>query len=245
MKQLIKRTALLFSSVGDVSQSFTSWNGQERAYDIALAYYGNSSARAAELKNSCDFFLQRKAVKFSNLAYWCALHPEMLDKYDYIFVPDDDITMTPEEIQRLLAMAKEGGYPVCSPAHSSDGRISWSHMRAEPEGGIVFTNFVEMTCPLFEITALKRFLAAFQKYADFVSGTGTDFIISSACGGPDRPFAVLHDIVVTNPTTVSKGLRRREMDEVHSDSKRWSIWGSISREFPFYPDNKVKFWRPE
>ncbi len=122
-------------------------------------------------------------------------------------VADDDIAMTPERVGRMVRMARAYGLPVASASHGWEGKVSgWRHMMArggggrghEPAGGVELCNFVEMTCLVMEAPVLRDFLDYFRRYADRLTGWGTDWLIANRCFSDGRPFGVMHNVTILN-----------------------------------------------
>ncbi|MBI1389928.1 MAG: hypothetical protein GC154_15920 [bacterium] len=259
---------LVFGSVGDRGQAVTSWFGLDsempRDYEVAVGYYGGDPAGpwARFLANHADHFQVHRGGKFQNLLWWVNQHsgdsggPGVLDAFDYVIVADDDIALTSDMIGRMVRTAREYDLPVASPSHSWDGRISWPHMGArgsgkrahEPAAGVEFCNFVEMTCPVFEVDALRRFLGLFQRYADRLTGWGADWLISCACFTEQRPFGVMHNVTITNPRTrPGRTPNLREIDTLEPARQRQQNWLSIaaSEKLAYTGPKDLRTWLPQ
>ncbi len=233
---------LVFGSVGDHTDAVESWfgpNGHRRGYEVAIVYYGKdpSGPWADRLRWSADHFAVHAGGKFQNLLWWIERNPHVLSGLDYVVVADDDISMTPETIGRMVRTARAYDLPVASASHAWGGRISaWPHMMArgngkrasEPAGGVQLCNFVEMTCPLFEADALQRFLGSFRRYAERLTGFGADWLIASACFTDARPFGVMHNVTIVNSRQRPRLARgTREIDTLQPTSARAKAWSEI------------------
>jgi len=247
---------LVFSSVGDRGHAIRSWLGdKQRDYQTAIIYYGNDcdSRWARFLQSKADHFAAHAGGKFQNLLWWIDQNPKLLDDFDYVFVADDDLAITPDTVGRIVRTAREYNLPVASPSHSPLGRISWPHMAsrgsgrrvAEPSAGVVLTNFVEMTCPLFEVDALRAFLNLFRRFAPQLFGWGADWIISSACYTQARPFGVLHNVSVVNPW--ARGPEGREIDRYQPSGDRRKAWRELMAQtrLPICSPRQIRCWLPK
>jgi|GEM_PF-1143694 len=247
---------LVFSSVGDRGHAVRSWLSDERRnYQTAIVYYGNDcdSRWARFLQSKADHFAAHAGGKFQNLLWWIDQHPHILDDFDYVLVADDDLVFTPDTVGRIVRTAKEFNLPVASPSHSPLGRISWPHMASRGSGrreseaaaGVVLTNFVEMTCPLFEVDALRTFLNLFRRFAPQLFGWGADWIISSACYNQARPFGVLHNVSVTNPW--ARGPEGREIDRYQPAGDRRKAWRDLMARarLPICSPRQIRCWLPK
>ncbi len=247
---------LVFSSVGDRGHAIRSWLDDTKCnYRTAVVYYGSDpdSRWAKHLQKTADHFDIHAGGKFQNLLWWIDQNPRLLDDFDYVFVVDDDLAITPDTVGRIVRTAREYSLPVASPSHSPLGRISWPHMASrgsgrrvnEPAAGVALTNFVEMTCPLFEVEALRTFLDYLRPFASQLIGWGTDWIISSACYTAARPFGVLHNVSVTNPW--ARGPDGREIDQYQPASDRKKAWLALASQarLPICSPRQVRAWLPK
>jgi len=107
------------------------------------------------------------------------------------------------------------------------------------------TNFVEMTCPLFEIAALRTFLEYFRPFAPQLMGWGTDWLISSACYTSARPFGVLHNVSVVNPW--ARGPEGREIDRYQPAGDRQKAWRELMAQarLPICSPRQIRTWLPK
>jgi len=109
---------------------------------------------------------------------------------------------------------------------------------------------VAMTCPVFEIDALRRFLGFYRDggYAERLTGWGTDWLISCACFTEQRPFGVMHNVTITNPhTRPGTTPVLREIDTLESAEQRKQTWQSIVRSHSLAltgPDD-LRTWLPD
>ena len=165
------RRGLLFSSVGDNTFAFESWSkaaaaaGEDRLYDICLCYYGDSDERYATLAGCSDLLFRRKGSKFQNLSHLVDAGSVRVADWEYHFVTDDDIEVSPEGLATCFRLMDQWCMSVAMPAFSRRGKISYKQTVADPTCEARATNFVEMTCPLFTATKLATFLEAYVKEA--------------------------------------------------------------------------------
>lgn len=251
---------LVFSSVGDRGQAVASWFGdgtEPREYQIALLYYGSDphGEWANSLRTQADSFAVHAGGKFQNLHWWLDQHPGLLDQFDYVFVPDDDILMTPEMIGRMVRTARDYQLPIASPSRQWHGKLSWPHMGQRGSGrraseiaaGVELTNFVEMTSPLFETGTLRTFVDSFRPFADRLTGWGADWLMSSACYRDERPFGILHNVSVVNPRTRHRQPELgNEIDRLQPKQEREQSWLAVAAEhaFPITSGRQIRTWLP-
>lgn len=91
--------------------------------------------------------------------------------YQSILVQDDGLVVSARPIGRLFELQAELDLWLMQPAFSSAGKISWSVIRAQWQCSLRYTNFFEMTAPLFRKDKLDKFIAEFNP---ILKGTDTD-----------------------------------------------------------------------
>lgn len=65
-------------------------------------------------------------------------------------------------INRCFVLREQFDLWLLQPAFDPAGKISHGITRVLPGPTLRYTNFIEMTCPLFEKAALDRFMAVFD-----------------------------------------------------------------------------------
>ncbi|MBD1390568.1 hypothetical protein IC617_14110 [Neiella sp. HB171785] len=212
---------LVFSSVGDKS-NVKQWLEGKRNFDLFVCYYGDNECA---VKEQADYYLERKGGKFPNLKYVFDHHRDILDRYDAIYVSDDDIGITTAEINQLFSIRQEFDLWVLQPAFSLFGKISHSITKRQPTNYIRYTNFLEVTCPLFRTDKLTEFL---DVYDPSLIGYGVDWWFLHTLGyNLDKRVAIVDAISCLNPRDDVKG-GTREIASLQSNHKRMKEWDRVS-----------------
>jgi hypothetical protein len=86
---------------------------------------------------------------------------DILDQYDWIWMPDYDVHLDASEIDRLFTIAQDYNLNVCQPSLTHDSHYSFHLVLNDPTKFMRYTNYVEIMCPLFKTEALKRVLGTF------------------------------------------------------------------------------------
>lgn len=144
---------LVFTSAGDHS-NLELWIKGHKNFDLWVTYYGDKKGRYHAIS---DFYNCRKGGKFPNFYYVFQRYHEILDHYDAIMVMDDDIIINGTEISRLFRIREQFDLWVLQPAFDPRGKISIPITRVRLFSYLRFTNFVEVTCPLFKKDKLEDF----------------------------------------------------------------------------------------
>ena len=214
---------LVFTSAGDKS-NLNYWFRGKHNFDLWINYYGDVEGR---YENDCDFYTSKKGGKFPNLHYVYHCWAELISSYDSILVMDDDIIIRGEEINRLFEIRSEYDLWLLQPAFDPRGKISHRVTRNNPLTSLRYTNFVEVTCPLFRKDKLDEFM---QIYDPSVVGWGVDLWFLDSLGEAAKKVAITDDITCINPADSMKQ-GQREIDLLQTTSKRIQNWERVKEQY--------------
>ncbi len=141
-----------------------------RTYDVVACVFDGSEG---ELSSTADHVFARSGAKWEILAWFFANHPDLWQGRDYIWLPDDDLACSGEEVNRMFAAAAEHELDIAQPSLTRDSPVSHEIVLHRRHLAHRRTNFVELMCPLFERAALQTVLPTFS-YSR--SGWGNDFL---------------------------------------------------------------------
>lgn len=213
---------LVFTSAGDRA-GVHRWLEGRRNFDLWITYYGDEAGRYADLT---PFYTERKGGKFSNLWHLYQEHPEFVRSYDAVWVADDDVVIDGDALSRLFELRAARDLWLLQPAFDYYGRVTYPltgrHMTTE----LRYTNFVEMTCPMFRQDKLAEFLAVFDPA---LAGWGADEWFCQVLGQQQRDrVAVVDAIPCRNPHHhVSKG-GSREINQLMPTAQRRRQWEELA-----------------
>lgn len=208
---------LVFTSAGERS-NLGAWLKGQRDFDLWVAYYGD---RPGAYQDQANFRFRRKGSKFQNLHYCYSRWRERLARYDAIMVMDDDILIDATGLSRLFAIRRQFDLWALQPAFRQLGKISWDITRVRPTAKLRYTNFIEMTCPLFRRDKLDAFM---KVYDPEIAGYGEDWWFLRSMGRDlANHVAVVDELTCINPYDRTKG-GRREIDRLRSEAERKEVW---------------------
>lgn len=222
-----KSDHLIFVSAGN-RETFASYAMKHLSdrYDVAVFYYGAEGGKERELMDGVRIFATGEGTKFNALKGLHQSCPELLRGYKSVWVCDDDLVPLPGGVDLLFALIGNFGLKVLSPAHASEGKVSHEIMR--PMAGrhvFRYVNFVEMTWPLFESSALADFL---DSYDGSLAGWGMDWWFLNYLKADKFPVAAVVDAVQTlNPLDHMKPGGNREIDAYASTQQRYNEWVQV------------------
>jgi hypothetical protein len=213
---------LVYTSAGDRAR-LEPWLRGRSGFDLWITYYGERGERWREL---ADHYDRRRGGKFPNLHHHYQTRRADLDAYDAILVMDDDIEIEGRDIERLFRVREEYDLWLCQPAFHPRGRISIGVTALRARTRLRFTDFVEVTCPLFRKDKLDAFMAVYDPQ---LVGWGVDWWFCELIGGgPERRIAVVDAIPCTNPRDRGGGVR--EIDLLQSEAERKAAWERVKAE---------------
>jgi hypothetical protein len=208
---------LVFTSAGDRSNVCRWLQGRRRDFDLWVNYYGDD---ASALQSLADIYSVRKGTKFQNLYYCYSRWPELFSRYEAVMVMDDDIIIGADGLTRLFDLRRELDLWALQPAFRISGKLSWNITRVRPTTRLRYTDFIEMTCPLFRRDKLDAFMAVYDPQS---MGYGEDWWFLRTLG-PDRGLhvAVVDEVSCINPHDRTKG--GREIDRISTHEQRKAMW---------------------
>ncbi|HKD38197.1 MAG TPA: hypothetical protein VKB78_15395, partial [Pirellulales bacterium] len=146
-------TNLIIAPIGD-GNVLDSWldRPDDRQFDLFVIDFRPGPRMPPPL---AAHFLNRPGFKFEHLDFIAEHLAEVLNCYDRIWCPDDDIALDTLAINRMFALVEQHRLQLAQPAVAS-GDVSFQSFRPK-EGAILrFSPFVEVMCPVFTREAFFR-----------------------------------------------------------------------------------------
>ncbi len=225
---------LVFTSAGDNAQIYR-WIQGPRSFDLWVCYYGDEKNR---YKDITDFYISRKGGKFPNLHYVYQHWKNILNHYKGILVIDDDIIIDSASISNLFKILEQYDLWLLQPSFDPIGKISHPITKANPFTFLRYTNFVEVTCPLFRKDKLDAFM---EVYDPVLIGWGVDYWFLNVLGPNIKgKVAVIDAISCINPHNLLKG-GQREIDLLQETPIRKKIWEQIKEQYNIKVQDHVEF----
>ncbi len=222
---------LVYTSAGNYN-NLAQWISGERLFDVWATFYAEGKTAPAA---AIEYVNHRKGAKFPNLHAAYQEWPEVFRRYRSIFVLDDDIEIETAAINRLFQIADRYKLDVLQPAFRTHGRISHEITRYRAGRVLRYTNYVEVTCPLFRQDVLENFL---RVYDPRLVGWGIDWWFLQDMGPDLRGrVAIVDSVPCTNPDPHTKG-RMREIDILQPSSERRTVWAEIKKEHGITTEDK-------
>lgn len=193
---------LIISCVGDDSLH-KKWLNNNINYDICLIYYGDNELNKNEFRQDCKYFFSDKGEKYHLIKKYLENSEIKILDYDYVWLPDCDVSITPEEINELFDLNKKYDLWVSQPA--MNGYVSHDITYPISSNVLRYTSFVEILAPLFKTEILLKIKDTFL---DNYSGHGLDFVWSKILNYPENKIAVIDKIVMTHTKPIGVNYNR-------------------------------------
>jgi hypothetical protein len=193
----INRKNLVIVRAGDNSLH-TEWlkGAGERNWDIVVNYYGNNPLSYRE---EGVIRIDSKGPKWPALHELIQANPQFISDYSSIWLPDDDLLTSKEEINGLFDIFESQRLQVAQPALTWDSYFGHLTTLQNKNFKIRFTNYVEVMAPCFSALMLSKALPLFSSN---LSGWGLDFVWTTLVDRPETEIAIIDSITVRHTRPV-------------------------------------------
>ncbi|MET0545691.1 MAG: hypothetical protein ABWZ40_05210 [Caulobacterales bacterium] len=220
MPERADRRFLVLSRAGDKSlhKTWIADSSVERNWDLQLNAYGKDESRVqdGDLPTVID-----RGTKFDSIARHFRNNPDLLERYDYIAIPDDDLLLSPQAFNRVFEIATEYDLSVAQPSLSLNSYLSHPIVMNVPGFKLRYSNFVEGMACCFKSSYLKRLLPLLENYS---TGWGVDLVWTMTMEHPEFRSAVIDEVQVTHTRPMHTGplyaQLRREKRSPKDDVKK-------------------------
>jgi len=202
---MMKNKNLVIAAVGD-SSLHKQWKSGNPAFDLILIYYGNSDLIFFDYSKDVMICIKQNGQKFPLIKSFIETNLELVSQYDYVWLPDDDISISAGDLDRLFDTARTYSLQICQSALVSlHGDVSHAITKPERENTLRFTNFVEVMMPLFDVNTLLFLRNDFDLSQ---SGWGLDATWSHRLNSPKDKIAIIDDITAVHTKPVGSDYSR-------------------------------------
>jgi hypothetical protein len=190
---------LIISAVGD-SSLHKEWISGEPDFDLVLIYYGDNDEIFSDYTKDTPVCIRQKGQKFPLTGAFLHHNLSMMARYEYVWLPDDDISISTDCLNRLFSLAGQYDLSICQPSVAAvDDQVSHAITRPVKNVKLRFTNFVEVMMPLFKT---KTLLALCDDFSFSESGWGLDASWSYRLNDPENKIAVIDEITALHTRPV-------------------------------------------
>lgn len=139
----------------------------EQSFDYALSHFGDDEP----MSRGAVFVHRQKGAKWPGLEQTIRAHWDTIQRYKFVWLPDDDLLCVPEDVSRMFAICDDLQLELAQPALTLDSYYSHVITMQHSAFQLRFTNFVEIMAPVLSIDMLSR---VYPTLAGNISGFGLD-----------------------------------------------------------------------
>jgi hypothetical protein len=173
-----------------------------RSWDLIVSWYGDE----AYIPVADELVINRKGGKWDIIHEHFVAMPELLDRYDYFWLPDDDIATDGAAIEAMFGWMEREKLAVAQPGLTPDSYFSCLHTLCSPSFGLRYTNCIEVMVPCLSRQVVRRMLPIFPASK---SGFGFDFVWTRLEADNRNTAAILDAVPMHHTRPVGKFLAGR------------------------------------
>ena len=193
-----ERKFLLFIKVENKDRIKISNENKDRNFDIlASCEWENDN-----IHKFVDYYFISKGSKFKDFYYFYKKNGNVLSKYKYISLFDNDIEINHEELTTMFEYC-EIYKPLLAQPSYSNYKGFWDMLKTQEDCEFHYVDLIDMSIPFFEYNSLNKFFAYINDKIDFIQDYGIDMVyswlLSDGMKNYKNRFLVLDIISATKP----------------------------------------------
>lgn len=176
-------------------------NTRERTWDLFISSYAADRSFEKDPGVSIVF---RIGGKYESL-YELFRNSDLTERYDYIWLPDDDIDTTAADIDALFAAMQRHDLAIAQPSLTHDSFYTYFLLNNCPGFVLRYTNFIEIMMPYFKSSHLEEI---YREFEGNMSGFGLGRTWCRIGEGLSRA-AIVDEIAVRHTRPIGEHLRKK------------------------------------
>ncbi len=186
---------LIISPTGNNSL-IKEWVKGSNNFDIVLICYEDIKD-IKSLINLTPYVFSGVGEKWHLIKSFIQENIDFISQYQYIWCPDDDISISTDEINKLFFLSHKYDLWLCQP--SMIGYTSHEITKPIKNNILRYTNFVEILAPLFSLNAFLQLKNTFNLIH---SGWGYDWLWPFLLNSPQDKIAIIDNIIMEHTKPV-------------------------------------------
>ncbi len=222
-----QRRNLVLLRAGDSSihECWLEGAGETRNWDFIINYFDDDP----DIFRGGDWLrIDSKGLKMQGLHDFIRAHEDLIRQYDFVWLPDEDLRIRCQEINRMFDVCRERKLKLAQPSLTPDSYFSHPVTLHCPGFQLRYTSFVEIMAPCLSTDALWTVLPTMN---GVLSGWGLDFAWARILSPAGLVIAVIDEVQMTHTRPVGggkfydvvKSAGLSAWDEVHSIEERYGI----------------------
>ncbi len=148
------------------------WTKGLKDFDLVTYCYDDSDIG----KDKSNLWIRRPGfTKYQNFNHYASFYPKHLEQYDYVWVVDDDMFMSTDDINKMFQMMEDYNLDLAQPSISLDGMNYVQIFAHDSRYTLRYTNYVECCAMLLSKRGLEKVKRTFS---ETVTGWGWDALVS-------------------------------------------------------------------
>lgn len=205
-------------------------------YDLIVSYFGNDTER---YRTPEEHRVDYRGGKWDGIYAVFAGDPGLLERYDYFWLPDDDIQADSASIAEMFRLMAVHDLALAQPALTHDSYFSILLCLQSPSFRLRYADVIEIMVPCLRRDLLRIALPLFR---DTRSGFGLDFIWTRLLPDNTRKAAILDCVTVRHTRPVGGELHgtmaksgesardemKRMMRRFHIRQPRYMVYAGLT-----------------
>jgi hypothetical protein len=202
----MKSKNLIISPTGKESY-VKEWVKGNVDFDLVLLCYDNDENICKDFIKYTPLVYMGKGEKYQLIKSFIVDNIDFISNYDYVWLPDDDVNISTDDINKLFKTAKNFDLWLCQP--SMNGYVSHEITKPVKNSVLRYTNFVEVLAPLFNIDVLLKLYETFDLN---YSSWGYDYLWPFLLSYPEDKIAIIDNIIMTHVRPIGQNYSRFPKD---------------------------------
>lgn len=215
-----RRTNLVFLQNRHSPRLHTWMADRDRTFDVWVNFYDASAFQPW----AGDWVSSQVGTKFTAIASYHRQYPEIFAAYDYVWLLDDDIDLTGDQIDAAFRAANTASADLAQPSLSHDSHCMWPVLFSRLRSRWRAVSTVEIMMPIYS----RRLAAtAFPEYRRSVSGFGLDLLSGKLCDQAGGRAVVIDEVVARHGQAIDQSggeyyqfLRR---NDINANAELWAL----------------------
>jgi hypothetical protein len=184
----------------------------------------NYSSETAWKSFNGECYRHEVATKWHHVKWFIQFHRDIIEAYDSIWFPDDDLYMHPMDVNLMFDIFEKEQIVLALPSYATNSyftHLSIGYHR--PFFQYREVSFVEIICPLFKKDVL---LSVSQHFDEVISGWGLDYLIAEILKDKKKCIIDAVQFVHTRPIgggNLYQELKINPYDEMNKLQKKYNL----------------------
>ncbi|MGB9454815.1 MAG: DUF707 domain-containing protein [Bryobacteraceae bacterium] len=214
-----RNLAIVRAGDGSLHTQWLNRSGEERNWDLIVSYWGDDP----KAYRGGDWLrVDSKGLKFQAVDELIRTHGELVRKYDYVWLAEDDLACTCRDINRFFDICHHERLDLAQPALTHDSYFTLAITLESPCFRLRYTSFVEIMAPCFSADALVIVLPTLK---ESLSGYGLEELWVNLLGEGDS-VAIIDKVQMRHTWPVGGGQLYKALEALGK-----SAWGELEQVF--------------